>query len=333
MDDLYARLKPPAPALADVDRAALRRSLFGSTATARPAPTRGTTTVRLTPGSPGHRPRAIVGAAAAAIGVLGIAGLLAVDRGDDRVTPSAGSPPATDAPAATARPVWQPPGEEFAITDLGPATESQGGPVVEALTRRVGVPGYADRTLAPSLTYSGGTTAELQDCVWSERGGQCLPEWSPTWWSTSDDGDAARGLFTFGGLPPGTAVVGYADGETAYWQRPVRGFAAFPNLPGRAEVVTAWDAGGTVITTVDLATYAGVTVQPPDGVGLSPGAINELNQLTWSSMRTCLSARGGEVGGTFSVADFPDDVDQTAVWDECVAEVKAIVARRVDELT
>lgn len=329
MDDLYARLKPPVPALAEVDRAALRRSLFGSTETARRAAARGTT-IRLTPRSPGRRPRTIVGVAAAAIGVLGVAGLMAVERDDTPAPPAAGTAPTS--PPSTA---WQPPGEEFPIVDLGPATESQGGPVVEALTRRIEVPGYDERTLAPSLTYTGGTTAELQSCVWSDRGGACRPEWNPVTWSFDDEADADGALFTFNGLPAGTAFVGYSDGETEYWQRPVFGFAAFPNLPGTAEVVTAWDENGVAIDTFDTEAYEAAqtrAVLPPD-VGLSDEVRNDVFQLTWSSMRTCLTEQGGEVDSTFSAARFPDDVDQIAVWDDCVAEVKAIVAERVAELT
>ncbi len=45
-----------------------------------------------------------------------------------------------DNDSTTAAPAWIPPGIEFPLTDLGPATFVHGGPMVAALTRQVGVP-------------------------------------------------------------------------------------------------------------------------------------------------------------------------------------------------
>lgn len=329
MDDLYARLKPPAPAFAAADRAALRRDLFGEVAATASGIAHGVT-VQLGPRSPGRRRRTFVVAAAASIAGLGIAGLVAVERSGPSAPP-AGSGAAPSSPSSA----WLPPGEEFPIIDRGPASETQGGPVVEALSRRIDVPGYAERIVAPSLTYTGGPTAELQACVWSDRGGSCRPEWNPVTWGFEDDADADGALFTFDGLPAGTAFATYTNGEAVYWQRPVHGFAAFPNLPGTDEVVTAWDADGNAVAAFEIASYNAAqtdAVLPPD-VGLTDEVRNDVFQLTWSSMRTCLQSAGGEVNGTFSVAKFPDDVDQIVIWDRCVTEVKALIANRVAELT
>jgi hypothetical protein len=262
-----------------------------------------------------------IAAAAAAVTVLAL-----VARPDD---------PTVRVPATEPIPTpWQPPGTEFPLTDLGPATESQGGPVVAALTRRVGAPGYPERIVAPSLAYHGGPTAEVEYCVWSDRGGACRPEWYPTSWSFSDDADAAGALFTFDGLPAGTAFAGYSDGETEHWQRPVFGFAAFPNLPGTAEVVTAWDADGTLIGTYGPGAIpdAEGTVELPAPVVASQGDVQEFFSLTWSSMAACLTEHGGALSEG-DVATFPDGVDQVAVWTDCVVNVKAIVAQAVAALT
>jgi len=55
-----------------------------------------------------------------------------------------------------------------------------------------------------------------------------------------------------------------------------------------------------------------------DAMGIRPG--------------TARSARGGTIG-TGDVATFPDDIDQTMVWDQCVETVQATVRRAVDELS
>lgn len=77
MDDLYARLKPPTPALAAADRAALRRELFGD-ATAR-FPAVAGTTVRLS-GRPPRPRRRLLTVAASVLGVLGLSGLAVTTR-------------------------------------------------------------------------------------------------------------------------------------------------------------------------------------------------------------------------------------------------------------
>jgi hypothetical protein len=49
-------------------------------------------------------------------------------------------------------------------------------------------------------------------------------------------------------------------------------------------------------------------------------------------MAACLTQHGGTLTEA-DVATFPDGVDQIAVWNDCVTNVKAIVAQRVAELT
>jgi hypothetical protein len=256
---------------------------------------------------------------------------------------------ADPAPAAStsAPAIWAPPGTEFALTDLGASAASPGGPVVEALTRRIGVAGHPDQIVSPSLTYMGAATAEVHQCVWENGGGGCNPEWNPATWSIGrtssvDNGDADFDLVTVDGVTADAAFVGYTSGDVAYWQRPVAGFAALP-YAGDADVsVTAWDRNGVVVATYDDDAYFDLVSEPHPTLGyvakgrplvadLSQEQHESLSELTRSSMRTCLTDRGGTIGDG-DVATFAPSVDQVAIWDECVAAVKEIVGEAVAAL-
>lgn len=296
-----------------------------------PAHWAGPTTATVTAIDPRRRGRAIgtaaVGIAAATVLVVGLA-VVARD-GDVDVDPVTMPPPP---------PAWSPPGTEFPIVDLGPATESPGGPVVAALTRVVGVDGHPDQIVAPSLTYSGGASAELQQCTWENTSGGCRPEWNPATWSTGvtssvDNGDGEFDLFMIEGLPAGAAYVGYADGDVQHWQRPVLGFGAFPDVPGGNEVVTAWDASGSELAVYDQAAYLRVaqTAVHPLRADLPQSEFDAVFDLTRASMRSCLIDAGGTVSSG-DIATFPEGVDQVATWDECVVAVKDVVSQAVADL-
>jgi len=62
--------------------------------------------------------------------------------------------------------------------------------------------------------------------------------------SSVDNGFASFDLWTIEGLPANAAFVSYSDGDLQLWQRPIMGFAAFPNVEGRDEMVIAYDGDG-----------------------------------------------------------------------------------------
>ena len=234
--------------------------------------------------------------------------------------------------------VWQPDGIEKPIVDLGPATEVWDGPVVAALTRRIGVEGHPPQILTTSLTYSqGDSSAVLQICTWENGGGGCRHEWNPASWSVSrtssvDNGDAAFDLWTLEGLPTDAAYVTYSQGENLYLQRPIAGFVAFPYQGGSPmPIVIAYDESG-----VELGRYDDTTqmAQPaaafPPRVNQTQAQFEELYDLTRQSMRTCLTEHGGVIGAG-DVATFTDGSD-LAAWSDCVSIVKRAVATRFSEL-
>ncbi len=286
----------------------------------------GPTTATIVPIEPRRRTRHVLVGIGSVAAALAIGGLALVAR-----------PGASPAPAASSTPVWQPPGVEFPSVDLGPSTYSPGGPTVAALTRAIQIDGHPVQRITTSLVYAGGDTAEVQYCVWEGGSGGCRPDWNPATWSflvtsSVDNRVATFDLLVIEGLPPEVAYVGYDDGDGPRWQRPIAGFAAFPHVLGQHRGVTAWDAAGNVLATYDEAGYlasVGELDRPPMKEFSEEESV-ELDELTRSSMGECLVAGGGELSA--GVATFPDGVDQNAVWDDCVAEVKAIVAQRVSEL-
>lgn len=272
--------------------------------------------------------RVMVGIGSVAAAAAAITGLAVVARPDSR-----------PAPAAAPAPAWQPPGVEFASVDLGPATESPGGPTVAALARAVQIDGHPVQLITTQLAYAGGDTAEVQYCTWERGSGGCRPEWNPATWSLAvtssvDNRVADFDLLVIEGLPPEVAYVGYDDGDGPQWQRPIAGFAAFPQMLGQHSGITAWNADGDPLGTYDEAAYAASAAgsSRPPVHEFTDEEWAELDDLTRSSTGACLTARGGTLSAG-GVATFPEGIDQLAVWDDCVAEVKAIVAQRVAELT
>ena len=267
---------------------------------------------------------AIFGAAAAALLVVAL-GLVA-------------GRPFEGAPAA-APPPWVPPGSEFASTDLGPATRVYNGPVVAALTRQIGVEGHPPQVVTTSLTYMGNATAIEQVCTSEYGSSGCRPEWNAASWSVGvtssvDNGVATFDLWTIEGVPADAAFVSYSDGDVQLWQRPIMGFVAFPNVAGDEQIVIAYDADGSEIGRVG-AEQEERTATLPDGqtpplADISQAEFTNLVDLTAETARDCLTSHGGTLVG--DIATFPADVDQAAVWDQCVAETKQVVGDAVNEL-
>lgn len=266
---------------------------------------------------------AIIGAVAASVLLITTLALVANQRRADVV-------PATN---PTPR---QPQGTEFPIVDLGPATEVTDGPVAESLTRRIGIEDHPDQILDTSLSYLGNDTAVEQRCVWEVNGGgACRPAWNGQTWTVSitssiDNHLADRDLWRIEGLPDEAVFVSYADGDLQLWQRPVAGFAAFPNVDGDLEVVVAYDASGT-----EIGHYgAGQTDEQLDDVDVPPRADlsaaqqTELEELTTRELTDCLVSNGAKISAG-DVATFAADIDQLTVWNSCVELVRAAVGEAV----
>jgi len=274
-----------------------------------------------------HRPRRAVFASTVAAAFVLVAGLAAVAITNDN----------DDAPAA-APPVWVPVGTEFALTDLGPASVVFDGPVVEALARQVGVEGHPPLIITTSMAYSGNDTAVEQFCTRQVGGGACRADWGNSSWSSAitssiDNRVADYDLWTLEGLPAGTAVVSYTDGDEQRWQRPVDGFVAFPNIVGNDEIVVAFDAVGNELGRFDSAEQeaAASDFTAPLLADLSRADYEQLGELTSDTMAGCLTDNGGTISNG-NVATFPVDVDQVAVWNGCVTTVKLAVTKAVEAI-
>ena len=269
-----------------------------------------------------------IAAAAAAVTVLAL-----VTRPDD---------PAVRVPATEPIPTpWQPAGTEFPIADLGPATDLPDLSVA-ALSRRIGVADHPDLLVYASLTYQAGSTATLFQCLAVDDGGSgCTPEWNPVDWSVSitssiDNRQADFDLWTLDGLADEVAYVSYVDGARVLWARPVAGVVAFPDVAGIDEVVVGYGAAGVEIARYGRAEQAAQqalagSVHAPLRADISQSEFEELGRLTRASLEACLTVSGGEVGSG-GVTTFPEGVDQPAVWNRCVVEVKDVVGQAVSEL-
>jgi hypothetical protein len=309
----------------------------------QPAPDNGLARVR----SARQRHRmARVAAASGAVAIVIVAGALLVNENQDdsqRLMPADRSLPVDgkrteNAPEAT--PPWSPPGTEFVSSDLGPATMVFGGPAVAALTRQVGIEGHPPiQVISTSMSYGGHANAFEQVCTSENGGSACRPEWVTPSWSTGTTSSVANGestfdLWTIEGLPADTAFVTYTDGDLELWQRPIMGFVAFPNVPGEEELVVAYAVDGTEIGRfgTDEQTAAATLVAEPEPpqADLSPSEFADLSELTFATLRDCLTTRGGTLTG--DVATFAPGVDQVGVWEQCVTETKQIVGDAVTEL-
>jgi hypothetical protein len=317
----------------------------------RPAPDNGLAGVRSSLRR--RRISRVAGAGGAVVVVFAAGALLLADNtddsqrlvpADDTVSTSPDLSTSTSAPATTALadPAsgagWVPPGTEFTSTDFGPVAAFYGGPVVAGLSRQISVEGHRPlQVITASVSYQGFATATEQVCVYENGGGGCRDAasgvpWSVFMTSSVDNGDAEFDLWGVEGVPEKTAFVSYSDGDLQLWQRPIMGFAAFPNVAGDDEIVIAYDVDGTELGQFGVAylTATAADLPAPLRADISEAEFQALSDLTANTVRDCLTSRGGTFTG--DLAAFPSDVDQAAVWGRCVAETKQIVGDAVKEL-
>lgn len=277
-----------------------------------------------------HARHVMVGIVSVAAAAAAIGGLALVARPD-------GSP----APAASTAPVWQPPGEEFPLTDLGAATQSTLGPTVAALSRSVAVEGHPPIQLTTSLTYQGGGTADMVVCAAEEGSSGCRDgsagtavTWSIYVTSSVENKVAlTTDLWLLEGVTTDAAYVTYADADVQLWQRPIGGLVAFPDAAGSDEVAVAYDAAGTELARYSVADLGSIAeaVEVPLQADLTVAQFAALTDLTSGTMADCLAMAGG-TSATGEVYQFAGEVDQLAVWADCVTATQSAVADRIAEL-
>ena len=316
----------------------------------RPAPDNGLAGVRSSLRR--RRISQVAGAGGAAVIVFAAGALLLATNQDDsqlRVVPaddivptspdpsSSTSAPTTTAVAAPATyPYWVPPGTEFASTDFGPLASAYAGPVVAGLSRQISIEGHRPlQVVTSSLRYNGHATATEQVCVSENAGSACRDASSTVPWSISitssvDNRDAEFDLWRVQGLPENTSFVSYSDGDRQLWQRPIMGFAAFPNVAGNEEIVIAYDVDGTELGQFGIAYLTATADEPRLLADITDAEFQDLSDLTANTVRDCLASRGATF--TADVATFASDVDQAAVWEQCVGETKQVVGDAVQEL-
>ena len=316
----------------------------------RPAPDNGLAGVRSSLRR--RRINRVAGAGGAAVIVFAAGALLLATKQDDsprRLVPaddivstspdplsSTSASPTTAAAAPATYPYWVPPGTEFASTDLGPVTAAYAGPVVASMSRQIGIEGHPPQAVTTSLSYIGLATATEQVCASEQGGGSCREVPSPASWSIAmtssvDNGDASFDLWTIEGLPENAAFVSYSDGDLQLWQRPIMGFVAFPNVEGNEEIATAYDVDGTEIGQFGVTQLTAALDGPrPLLADITQAELGVLSDLTANTVRDCLASRGATF--TADMATFPSDVDQAAVWEQCVGETKQIVGDAVQAL-
>jgi hypothetical protein len=246
----------------------------------------------------------------------------------------------TNTPAASTK--WTPPGIEFPLKDLGPA-DSSDFITTNGLSRRMSVEGQPVFTVYATVVYQFGLTAEQQRCLSQARGGAgCSPEWNVVsedigGSSTVDNGLGTYDVWTWASVPIDAAYVTYADGPETRWQRPVAGVAIFPQVTGNDEIAVAYGADGRELRRTDAASrqregeQSNTFVQPRQS-DVGGGQFEELRTLTAASMTDCLQRHGGAFTSGSLVATFPADIDQPAVWSDCVSATKASVTARLGEM-
>ena len=278
-------------------------------------------------------------AAAGVIAAATVAAFIAVGvRDSDRSSPAA----------------FQPPGREFPIADLGPATRHDADDVTLAeLSRDIGVPGAWHLTIEIGLEYQEGEAPVEVRCI-EENSAMCVPEYAEAGLSVyrtaTSPGDTNPFLWAWVEVPAGTAYVTYVDegqvqapgvedGLVSLWQRPVRGVAVFPDVYAGSdnwdsEVAVAYSVDGVELGRVDREGLAAFRISEGNTsiliAELDPAQALALNHLTDGSLTTCLTEAGASFEG--AVGSLPPDADAQAVWDQCVATTKAIVTARLEEL-
>jgi hypothetical protein len=235
-----------------------------------------------------------------------------------------------------------PAGTEFPLVDLGPATESI-SITTDGLSRKISVPGLDSLTVARSLIYGNGATADLTKCMFpgtyglpgsfgmckTEAMGRRVPEVLHDGGLSISNGvpDPVFDYAVWTNVPADAIFVSFTGGAQDLWQRPVSGMAVFPTLG----LATAYSADGTELERIDF--YKASASDSPTDSGpfyaISDAQGEELSLLTISATAACLTAHGGTVAGGSNVAVFDASVDQLEVWDGCVVETKRIVADRV----
>ena len=137
-----------------------------------------------------------------------------------------------------------------------------------------------------------------------------------------DNRQADFDLWTWSNVPEGVGYVTYVDGDTRYWQRPVAGVVAFPNVEGDEQVAVAFDHGGAQV--------AGATGQPrpggevPDGsewADISKSELEQLTQTVQHTLRQCLTRHGVEPV-TPDLLTLPSAVNVSRTWEVCVNEAQ-----------
>ncbi len=242
-------------------------------------------------------------------------------------------------------PAFQPSGEEFPMTDLGPATQRGARDVndhtLTELGRDVGVAGTWQLTVEVLLQYQGGESPVEVRCIAEARSAMCVPDYNEAgvsvFRSATTEGDTSPRMWAWV-VPAGTAFVSYVDGQTSLWQRPIVGVAVFPDINDGpdidSEVAVAYSSDGIELGRVDRDRREAVaTEQASQRINLAeidPSQQRELDDLTQDSLMTCLSEAGASFDGT--TGTMPTGADARAVWNLCVNTTKAHVTSRLDEL-
>jgi hypothetical protein len=239
-----------------------------------------------------------------------------------------------------------PAGVEYPLTDLGEPDHGASGLTVAALARVTQVPGQPPIVSGPTLSYSGGASAEVQWCTSSSGGAGCSPEWlvGVPWvgqTSSVDNLHADFDVWTWSNVPAEAAFVTFTQSDSRLWQRPVHGMVQFrvtkatqPGVAGVPVQAVALDAAGNELQRADDQTVyeAGMKVTAPPQADLTAAQGVAIVELTDRTIRTCLSQVGATYSDYGTVAFLPASTNVQLVWNTCVAETKATVAAAVKEI-
>jgi hypothetical protein len=200
----------------------------------------------------------------------------------------------------------------------------------------------------PAVLYSGGHTAEVLECQFAAVGSEFDPGHGlPGNGGCTSGGELAQPrvlavapdespyapdpVWAWTNVPSNATVVGYVDGDLRLWQRPVAGMVQFPFVEGDSEVVTAYDASGTVVARVDWSRPPEPVVDDGELGLLEPEQSDALAKLTLDTFRACLVGAGATFSADQSVAKLPAVADDQLVFDECASITQTVVAARVVE--
>jgi hypothetical protein len=248
----------------------------------------------------------------------------------------------TERPAAA----FTPPGEEYPLTEVPlsqlPAYNStnlakQG---TAYLATAPGLSGWLVSYESPRFNQFTGTV-QLYRCSGfiHPTGGLsegCSPQVATIDFGPDDSG-GPHSHVSWSSVPPGTALVGYADGGgKSWWQRPIGHLAFFPRS-GDLGQMTAYADDGTVLQVADqiaqeksLTDVYGPFPIAPDIVSINPEQRTQLVLMSRDLTRSCLNAAGATYpyGQMFPVLPAGSD---PSTWDDCVAATKAAVDKQFAE--